>query len=213
VGISHVEQKNNAKEALFSDLGDSQVEQKNNARNSFERFRAQIEESDEVRCVNPLAVGLHNGACSTLANTAGLVSVQSSECSIDLATRGVSEEAEDVASFKSDVEDFGINCNTHQVLQDGLILCFERADASRRGVLQRHVVSVPSQEFFIGLMTLVVQYDQVVWEQLDGSGLGIPENLKLLLVPVAVEQDDGNIVYRDAVVEAGLNLLQTLKLI
>jgi hypothetical protein len=43
----------------------------------------------------------------------------------------------------------------------------------------------------------------LVCEQLEASGLEVTEQLQLLLLSVAEEQADGNIVYSDAIVDAG----------
>jgi hypothetical protein len=51
-----------------------------------------------------------------------------------------------------------------------------------------------------------LQFEILVDEQLDKSGVKVTEQLQLLLLSVAEEQGDGNVVYIDAIVDAGVRL-------
>ena len=54
---------------------------------------------------------------------------------------------------------------------------------------------------------LALQFEILVAEQLDKSGVKVTEQLQLLLLSVAEEQADGSVVYSDAIVDAGVCLL------
>jgi len=50
---------------------------------------------------------------------------------------------------------------------------------------------------------LALQFEILVAEQLDKSGVKVTEQLQLILLSVAEEQGDGSVVYSDAIVDAG----------
>jgi hypothetical protein len=56
------------------------------------------------------------------------------------------------------------------------------------------------------------QFETLVCEQLESSGLDVTEQLQQLLLSVAEEQADGNIVYSDAIVDAGSALFYPIQL-
>jgi hypothetical protein len=59
---------------------------------------------------------------------------------------------------------------------------------------------------------LALQFEILVAEQLDKSGVKVTEQLQLLLLSVAEEQADGSVVYSDAIVDAGVCLFYCLEI-
>ncbi len=54
-------------------------------------------------------------------------------------------------------------------------------------------------------LIVALQYEILVSEQLETSGLDVTYQLQQLLLSVAEEQADGTIIYSDAIVDAGSN--------
>ena len=55
-------------------------------------------------------------------------------------------------------------------------------------------------------LILAWQFELLVCEQLEASGLDVTFQLQQLLLSVAEEQADGSIIYSDAIVDAGTRL-------
>jgi Ca2+-binding EF-hand superfamily protein len=102
-------------------------------------------------------------------------------------------------------EEVVINGKTLRDIQESLMSFFQQADPTGSGVLQQSQVRRLSNFSFMFLIPSF-QFEILVCDQLEASGLEVTEQLQLLLLSVAEEQADGTIVYSDAIVDAGLAL-------
>jgi len=81
-------------------------------------------------------------------------------------------------------EEVVINGKTLRDIQESLLSFFQQADPTGSGVLEHS------------------QFELLVCEQLEASGLDVTFQLQQLLLSVAEEQADGSIIYSDAIVDA-----------
>jgi Ca2+-binding EF-hand superfamily protein len=99
-------------------------------------------------------------------------------------------------------EEVVINGKTLRDIQEGLLSFFQQADPTGSGVLEHSQVISPAQRV-VSRLTSVSQFEILVCEQLEASGLDVSHQLQQLLLSVAEEQADGSVIYSDTIVDAG----------
>lgn len=101
-------------------------------------------------------------------------------------------------------EEVVINGKTLRDIQEGLLSFFQQADPTGAGVLDHAQASEASVgTICFRLLIFCFQFELLVVEELEKSGLDVSEQLQLLLLSVAEEQADGSVIYSDAIVDAG----------
>jgi Ca2+-binding EF-hand superfamily protein len=109
-------------------------------------------------------------------------------------------------------EEVVINGKTLRDIQESLLSFFQQADPTGSGVLEHSQVILPAQ-FVVFWLTPASQFEILVCEQLETSGLDVSHQLQQLLLTVAEEQADGNVIYSDTIVDAGSSPLALLPLL
>lgn len=136
-----------------------------------------------------------NGGLGEVSNSAGLVSAGT----LGPAVLGGYSESAIVNDEQS-----GFTEKTRRDLQEGLMTFFEQEDPSRRGVIEYSKVIASLNSLCFRLTFVFFQYRTLVVDHLDKSGLGVNEQLKLLLLSVVAEMDTNDgVIYYDAVGDAG----------
>jgi hypothetical protein len=104
-------------------------------RESFERFRRQIDESEAVEFDNLSAPDRRHNVSNAVANP---LTMQSSESSSGPVAHGASSD--ELASSRPSGEEFVVDGKTCKDLQECLVLFFEKADTSTTGFIERSKV-------------------------------------------------------------------------
>ena len=142
-----------------------------------------------------------NGGLGEVSNSAGLVNAGTLGPAVLGSYRSAAAQSE--SAIVND-EESGFTEKTRRDLQEGLITFFEQEDPSRRGVIEYSKVIASLNSLCFRLTIVFFQYRTLVVDHLDKSGLGVNEQLKLLLLSVVAEMDTNDgVIYYDAVGDAG----------